>query len=539
MRGTIKASKGVNAREAALRWAEKHLPVTFETIAGTVLIDRRSVADSLSKGSGQEKLDAISAFPDAFQNAVYLGTASDFDGQPIENHYFVFPIQYDGKRQLVFCRARQDVNKNRLYVHEVFTEGEIKEGSLQTHAALSGRPTAEPLRGTNLYRSILKNIYAVNSKEVSKIVDENGEPLVVYHSTGENFHVFDIEKSRSYKGQPDYDLPGFYFSTNKDLSADYGDNTITAFLNIRHPFKADDLIAYKRDNKIATWREVYERLRKEGFDGAITEKEGVNNVEDELIAFNPSQIKSATDNNGDFSENPSILYSARSHFPQGATLRGKIYEGDIPNDDTDADSENDNVIKRRFLEHNVSGVVGNRHEFIGISNNTNAAATKAPRGAERTTGGSKTRSVEKNPSRGENAHPKQVGVSGADARRDAIPQQGNPRQNGTAPSDMVARQGNRQRGDTATGHMGSPPTPPPETHASNGVRYVPLVTAIVKGMVPAGTDPAPYLSRAKRLLAKVWRMAKTAQTTDPTAPAPDYTATKGTDPFSLDLRLDL
>ncbi|MDR3228322.1 MAG: hypothetical protein LBT53_02755 [Puniceicoccales bacterium] len=51
--------------------------------------------------------------------------------------------------------------------------------------------------------------------------------------------------------------------------------------------------------------------------------------------------------------------------------------------------------------------------------------------------------------------------------------------------------------------MGSPPTPPPETHAANGVRYVPLVTAIVKGMVPTGTDrPRPYLSRAKRLLAK-------------------------------------
>jgi hypothetical protein len=170
---------------------------------------------------------------------------------------------------------------------------------------------------------------------------------------------------------------------------------------------------------------------------------------------------------------------------------------------TDTNLENDNVIKRRSLEHNVSGVVGNRHEFIGISNNTIAGKARADKGAERLTGGSKTRSVEKNPSRGENAHPKQVGVSGADARRDAVPQQGNPRQNGTAPSDMVARQRDGEGSVSATGRMGSPPTPPPETHAANGVRYVPLVTAIVKGMVPTGTDrPRPYLSRAKRLLAK-------------------------------------
>ncbi len=47
-------------------------------------------------------------------------------------------------------------------------------------------------------------------KSASKVVDENGEPMVVYHSSPESFTVFDITKSRSYTGTPDYDLPGVY-----------------------------------------------------------------------------------------------------------------------------------------------------------------------------------------------------------------------------------------------------------------------------------------------------------------------------------------
>lgn len=35
----------------------------------------------------------------------------------------------------------------------------------------------------------------VNEAPVSKVVDENGEPLVVYHGTGEQFTKFDMDRS--------------------------------------------------------------------------------------------------------------------------------------------------------------------------------------------------------------------------------------------------------------------------------------------------------------------------------------------------------
>lgn len=85
--------------------------------------------------------------------------------------------------ELVFGRVREDNNKNRLYVHEVFTEDEIKMGSIHQTAASALNKKDELHRGTALYRTILKDIYNVNQNEISKVVDENGEPMVVWTGT--------------------------------------------------------------------------------------------------------------------------------------------------------------------------------------------------------------------------------------------------------------------------------------------------------------------------------------------------------------------
>jgi len=68
--------------------------------------------------------------------------------------------------------------------------------------------------------SELPPLRRVNRETVSKAVNpRTGEPLVVYHSTGEKFRIFDITKSRSWEGQPDYDLPGFYFTDDAGQAA--------------------------------------------------------------------------------------------------------------------------------------------------------------------------------------------------------------------------------------------------------------------------------------------------------------------------------
>ena len=67
----------------------------------------------------------------------------------------------------------------------------------------------------------------------SKAVDENGEPLIMYHGTTENFDAFADE----FKGSTDpgdWGL-GFYFSPKKSVAQDYGDIVLPVYLNIKNP----------------------------------------------------------------------------------------------------------------------------------------------------------------------------------------------------------------------------------------------------------------------------------------------------------------
>ena len=67
---------------------------------------------------------------------------------------------------------------------------------------------------------------------VSKVVDENGEPLLVYHSSKRKFNIFEKEKiSENFE----YSF-GFHFSNNIEDSKKYGKITKSFFLKITNPF---------------------------------------------------------------------------------------------------------------------------------------------------------------------------------------------------------------------------------------------------------------------------------------------------------------
>lgn len=168
----IVSRKGISARKAAENWWTKYVgaPRLYETEIGEVVINLTSIDDSLAHGYSQRKLDSITSLPNGFKNAVYLGTMEDSDRRATFNHYFAYPISYDGKRCYVFCRALHDNNTNRLYVHEVYVEDAIKKGNtLQTAAS-------KPHGGIALYRDILANVLDISEgkgTENSKTDKEN------------------------------------------------------------------------------------------------------------------------------------------------------------------------------------------------------------------------------------------------------------------------------------------------------------------------------------------------------------------------------
>lgn len=69
----------------------------------------------------------------------------------------------------------------------------------------------------------------------SKVVDENGEPLVVYHGTNQDFEAFDVAKIGSSATAEGY---GFYFAENPDVARGYerdGGSLMRVFLSIQNP----------------------------------------------------------------------------------------------------------------------------------------------------------------------------------------------------------------------------------------------------------------------------------------------------------------
>ena len=124
----------------------------------------------------------------------------------------------------------------------------------------------------------------------SKVVDENGQPLVVYHGTDKRFTVF-----RS--GGPD---GGIWFSRDKgkiqrgESGAVGTKHLVPVYLRMQKPAGWDEYDRYYTDQLLAM-----------SYDGLI--------LDDDYVVFDPRQIKSATDNVGTFDpENPSILKNRRT-----------------------------------------------------------------------------------------------------------------------------------------------------------------------------------------------------------------------------------
>jgi hypothetical protein len=150
----------------------------------------------------------------------------------------------------------------------------------------------------------------------SKVVDENGEPLIMWHRTPvKNIKEFDINKT-------DGD-DGFWFSRDKNYYTD--DNKVEAypvFLKISNPFEINhsDFLA-GMDATHFTFDEMdnhFTRTSKKNYDGLITYRwhnaefdEDVSEITEYATfasARNPNQIKSATENVGSFDYEKSNIY---------------------------------------------------------------------------------------------------------------------------------------------------------------------------------------------------------------------------------------
>lgn len=121
-------------------------------------------------------------------------------------------ISYEGITYRVKTTIKRYINReSKAYAYSV-EKIEVLTGKLSN--AESTTPNAKiPIIGN----SLLQGVYKVNKEtgengelalnDYSKVLDENGEPLVVYHGTDQEFTVLDAFKSRA-----NMDIQGNFFS---------------------------------------------------------------------------------------------------------------------------------------------------------------------------------------------------------------------------------------------------------------------------------------------------------------------------------------
>ncbi len=140
-------------------------------------------------------------------------------------------------------------------------------------------------------------------RDVSKVVDENGEPLVVYHHTdNSNLTEFSTDFD-NYFAKDGGTKEAIFFDENKTgtLNRKYD---IPVFLNIKdlHEYNETKEQLHQRGT---TYRQVVnESAAENNIDGGVHMKDFDDNKMEHQsiwIVHNPNQIKSATDNNGEFS----------------------------------------------------------------------------------------------------------------------------------------------------------------------------------------------------------------------------------------------
>lgn len=288
----------------------------------------------------------------------------------------------------------------------------------------------------------------INDPEnASKVVDENGEPRVVYHGSPNAFTAFDKDMIGE-TTDPGFYGQGFYFATTKAEAKGYGKHIIDAFVSLENPLDlnavyeqskkwdgetadgavrwwyglasmfpeqvgdvtyasiergdwtilelknridelaessetpfADAMEEFEIDDSFFDWleesdinipEEFTSALVANGYDGVINA--GAEN--NEIVALEPNQIKSATDNTGEFSaEEGDIRF--RAEEPRTAPSKDEVPE--IIDDLFEQADSSKNKVQRKIIssvtprqleEYRKKGILNVTADFVHSIENT-------------------------------------------------------------------------------------------------------------------------------------------------------------------------
>lgn len=134
----------------------------------------------------------------------------------------------------------------------------------------------------------------------SKIVDEGGKPLTLYHGTSASFNAFKVSLYGAIGA-------GVYTTPNAGDAQIYGDRLVDLHANLVNPLIGTFAEVRAMQYANETSEKFTERLIGLGYDGVATTD--ATGRFDYVVAFQPEQLKSASQNNGMYDRsNPDIRF---------------------------------------------------------------------------------------------------------------------------------------------------------------------------------------------------------------------------------------
>ena len=230
-------------------------------------------------------LNAMVKLPELFKNAVYVDSMLPQKGKNQnpsfkEYHHFVAPVFMNNGEYRALITAREKVNSNTLYVLKVEVLPTKKRHTLsatQQKNAVGSQSLSVPsdisipelVNGVKIFNYDTNTDNTYTSADIqfslkdsegntltkaqqeyfkdSKIRDENGNLLVVYHGSPAKFTVFDhkyLNVNGNSHGR------GFYFTEKRSLAEGYereSGQLLKGYLNITNPLSEDKVTIKKAD----------------------------------------------------------------------------------------------------------------------------------------------------------------------------------------------------------------------------------------------------------------------------------------------------
>ena len=320
-------------------WKERFNGVAISPELGEVRLDLEGVKSSIGHGIGSLKSAAFACVEDVIRNGVVFDRQKNWKERGYDTAVIAAPVTIKGVEYVCEVVVEQRTNRQGFYLHEVEIKKKLED--VFKTSTKGGTPQAS--------RSIL----ALRAEDVkreeegmSKVVDENGEPLVVYHGSPHVFTVFDVERSGENFNRSREDGGLLFFSSLPETAEDVlhdlegrfpgtgleSARLYACFMRLRRPFTLDLGDASQRPfsgegvpesvkGSPMAWYLFPHELRRgfdegnahgAGYDGIVLKGRNAYDGSPEVwgMATDSRQVKSAADNRGTFdSENPDITFS--------------------------------------------------------------------------------------------------------------------------------------------------------------------------------------------------------------------------------------